>query len=108
MANMSTSLPVPESLLPYLTGQLHDYSSLQDSIVIFNVIFGALTVVALGLRIWVRMFMIRAAGVDDGKLQHVEKMLGIHSANHFKCSLSSPSSRLGCSLAHACTGGHMD
>lgn len=65
-SEVASSLPIPESLLPYLTGELHDYSSMQDSIYKYNITFGVLVLVALALRLYVRYYMIRAAGVDDG------------------------------------------
>ncbi len=65
-SGVASSLPIPESLIPYLTGQLHDYSSLQDSIYKFNITFGVLIVVALAMRMYVRLYMLRAAGLDDG------------------------------------------
>jgi hypothetical protein len=69
---MSAAIPtgspaIPAELLPYLTGQLHDYSSLQDSIYKINITFAILVIITLGMRIYVRYFMIRAAGFDDGK-----------------------------------------
>ena len=64
--DVASSLPIPESLIPYLTGQLHDYSSMQDSIYYFNVTFSVLVLVALALRMYVRLYIIRAAGLDDG------------------------------------------
>lgn len=65
-SDVASSLPIPVSLLPYLTGELHDYSSMQDSIYKFNITFGVLVLVALALRMYVRWYMIRAAGLDDG------------------------------------------
>ena len=65
-AAIASSLPIPESLIPYLTGQLHDYSSMQDSIYYFNVTFGILVLIALALRMYVRLYIVRAAGPDDG------------------------------------------
>jgi cytochrome b561 len=65
-SDVASSLPIPASLLPYLTGELHDYSSLQDSIYKFNITFGVLVIVALALRMYVRWYIIRAAGLDDG------------------------------------------
>lgn len=64
-SDVASSLPIPESLIPYLTGQLHDYSSMQDSIYYFNITFGVLVLVALAMRMYVRFYMIRAAGPDD-------------------------------------------
>jgi hypothetical protein len=69
-SDVASSLLIPESLIPYLTGQLHDYSSMQDSIYTFNVTFGILVLVALALRMYVRLYIIRAAGPDDG-MRHV-------------------------------------
>ena len=64
-----SGLPIPESLIPYLTGQLKDYSSVQESVFIFNVIFAALVTVAATLRMVVRFYVIRAAGLDDGNTE---------------------------------------
>lgn len=67
MSSLNVSgLPVPESLIPYLTGELEDYSSLQGSIYTFNITFAVLVVLALCLRMFVRLYLIRAAGPDDG------------------------------------------
>jgi hypothetical protein len=65
---MSTnSLVIPESLLPYLTGQLKDYSSLQDAVFKVNIIFMTLVIISAALRMFVRFWLLRAAGIDDGK-----------------------------------------
>jgi len=64
--DIPSSLPIPESLVPYLTGELHDYSSMQNSIYYFNITFSVLVLVALALRMYVRLYIIRAAGPDDG------------------------------------------
>jgi hypothetical protein len=71
-SDVASSLPIPESLLPYLTGELHDYSSLQDSIYKFNITFGILVLVTLALRMYVRMYIIRAAGLDDGTPEYLK------------------------------------
>ena len=65
---MSTSsLVIPESLLPYLTGQLKDYSSLQGVVVRCNIVFMTLVIISSGLRMFVRFRLLGAAGLDDGK-----------------------------------------
>jgi cytochrome b561 len=72
MSDVASGLPVPESLIPYLTGELKDYSSVQDSVYTFNIAFGVLVVIALALRMFVRLYLIRAAGADDGVYHIVE------------------------------------
>ena len=57
---------IPPALLPYLSGEKEDYSSLQGSILTISVIFTVLVVVTAGLRFWVRFQMLRAVGIDDG------------------------------------------
>jgi hypothetical protein len=56
---------VPAELLPYLTGALHDDSSLQASILGVNIAFIVLVGLTTALRIYVRCIMLRAAGLDD-------------------------------------------
>lgn len=69
-------LPVPDSLVPYLTGQLKDDSSVQDTISKFNITFAALVALAVGLRMVVRFGILRAAGTDDSMSLIVEKSSG--------------------------------
>jgi len=65
---MSTSsLVIPESLVPYLTGQLTDYSSLQGVVFRCNIVFITIVVISSGLRMFVRFRLLGAAGLDDGK-----------------------------------------
>ncbi len=56
---------IPTSLLPYLTGAQKDYSSLSSSILAVNCIFIPLVIITAALRLWVRVHMIRALGLDD-------------------------------------------
>ena len=63
----TTSLVMPESLVPYLTGQLKDYSSIQGTVIRCNVVFIAVVVLSSGLRMFVRFRLLYAAGIDDGK-----------------------------------------
>jgi hypothetical protein len=56
---------IPPSLLPYLTGEKADYSSLQRSMVDINIVFIVTTTLTAGLRFFVRFHMLRAAGLDD-------------------------------------------
>ena len=68
MFKMSTSsLVIPESLIPYLTGQLKDYSSLQGVVVRYNIVFIILVVICSGMRMFVRFKLLTVAGLDDGK-----------------------------------------
>jgi len=65
---MSTSsLVIPESLIPYLTGELKDYSSLQSKVVKCNIIFMTVVVLSSGMRMFVRFRLLGAAGLDDGE-----------------------------------------
>jgi hypothetical protein len=65
--------PIPESLVPYLTGQLKDDSSVQDTVFKFNITFAVLVAIAVGLRMVVRFGIIRAAGIDDSMSLVVDK-----------------------------------
>lgn len=61
----SSSTVIPESLIPYLTGQLTDYSSLKDSVIRCNIVFIVLIVVSSAMRMFVRLRLLSAAGLDD-------------------------------------------
>jgi hypothetical protein len=63
----SSSLVIPDSLVPYLTGQLKDYNSLQGVVVRCNIVFIALVIISSGMRLFVRFRLLGAAGLDDGK-----------------------------------------
>jgi hypothetical protein len=80
-SGVASSLPIPESLIPYLTGELHDYSSMQSSIYYFNITFSVLVLVALALRMYVRLYMIRAIGPDDGTCYLVTQPNAIYYSN---------------------------
>ena len=69
-------VPVPESLIPYLTGQLKDDGSVQDTVFRFNITFAVLVALAVGLRMVVRFGIIRAAGTDDSMSPVVAKLYG--------------------------------
>lgn len=60
-----SDLPVPDSLIPYLTGQLKDDSSIQHTVFKFHITFAVLVIMTAGLRMVVRFGIIRAAGLDD-------------------------------------------
>ena len=59
---------IPPELLPYLMGEKEDYSSLQGSILKINITFVTLILITTALRFWVRFRMLRAVGLDDGKM----------------------------------------
>jgi hypothetical protein len=79
MSSVASGLPVPESLIPHLTGELKDHSSVQDSVYTFNITFGVLVVIALALRLFVRLYLIRAAGADDSIYNTREHRLNVMS-----------------------------
>ncbi|KAH7303701.1 hypothetical protein BKA65DRAFT_416406 [Rhexocercosporidium sp. MPI-PUGE-AT-0058] len=56
---------IPSSLLPYLLGEKTDYSSFQPSLLKVNIVFLIITVLMTGLRCIVRIYILRAAGLDD-------------------------------------------
>jgi hypothetical protein len=58
---------IPSSLLPYLLGEKTDYSTLQPSLLKINIIFLIVTIFVAGLRFIVRMYILRATGLDDCK-----------------------------------------
>ena len=58
-------LEIPKELLPYLLGQKKDDSSLQDSLFRISITFAVLVLVSTALRLWVRVRMLRAVGLDD-------------------------------------------
>ncbi len=62
----SNGYSIPASLLPYLTGAKKDFSSLSSSVLAVNCIFIPLVIITAALRLWVRVHMIRAVGLDDG------------------------------------------
>ena len=64
--DLKMGVEIPPSLLPYLLGEKTDYSSLQQSLLIVNIVFIVTIVVTTGLRVIVR-YQIRAGGLDDGK-----------------------------------------
>jgi len=61
----SQGYTIPPSLIPYLTGIEHDYGSSGSSVLAVNCIFIPLVVITVALRLWVRMHMLRAVGLDD-------------------------------------------
>ncbi|KUJ24255.1 uncharacterized protein LY89DRAFT_663009 [Mollisia scopiformis] len=61
---MSTST-IPPDLIPYLTHEKQDNSSVQNSIVTINSVFLVFICVTTGLRLWVRFRMLRSTGLDD-------------------------------------------
>ncbi|KAL2076005.1 hypothetical protein VTL71DRAFT_948 [Oculimacula yallundae] len=60
-----SSFVIPPGLIPYLTGDKSDFSTLQPSILRVNVIFIAAIILTTGLRFLVRFRMLRSAGLDD-------------------------------------------
>src|SRR5271168_3681366 len=58
-SKMSTSsIVIPESLIPYLDGQLTDYSSIQGTVIRCNIVFITIVVISSGLRIFVRFRLL--------------------------------------------------
>lgn len=69
-----SGLTIPDNLVPYLTGELKDDSSVQDAVFKVNIAFAVLVAIAIGLRMVVRFGIIRAAGLDDGMSLFVDKL----------------------------------
>ena len=61
---------IPAELLPYILGTKKNDTSLEHSILTISVTFAILVLVTAGLRFWVRFRMLRAVGLDDGKLYY--------------------------------------